>query len=513
MWQQYLRPSTLDEALTLLDRYAASPGEAAIVAGGTDVVVEYEHGRRATPVLIDVTALPDLRYVVADGDLIRLGALATHNDVVASQDCVERALPLAQACWEVGAPQLRTRATVVGNLVTASPANDTITPLVALDAELVLTSVAGERVVPLRHFYLGPRRTVMWPNELVREVRFRALRPDERGLFLKLGLRRAQAISVIDLAIVVRFEGELVTEARIALGSLAPTIVRATAAEVFLTGKHLDAGVRKEAGRLACEAAAPIGDVRGSADYRLVTLANLVSHGLERLAEGRERAGWPSRIVLLETGRGTAPYPPYPPPRGYPAPNVGGKGDGRRASASPVGSPPLTLGEGAPPSITATINGELRELPNAWRKTLLDALREDAGLTGTKEGCAEGECGACTVWFNGQAVMSCLVPAPQADGATITTIEGLAASSKEQAPDSRLPTPDSLHPLQQAFIDRGAVQCGYCIPGMLMAGAKLLEECPGPDVATVQVALSGNICRCTGYRKILDAVLAAGAPR
>ncbi|MCA1597813.1 MAG: (2Fe-2S)-binding protein [Chloroflexi bacterium] len=148
--------------------------------------------------------------------------------------------------------------------------------------------------------------------------------------------------------------------------------------------------------------------------------------------------------------------------------------------------------------IAATINGRAYRLAGAHRKSLLDALREDAGLTGTKEGCAEGECGACTVWLNGQAVMACLVPAAQAHGGVVTTIEGLAVAGGEQ-----------LHPLQEAFIAHGAVQCGYCIPGMLMAGAKLLEERARPDLDAVRMALSGNLCRCTGYSEILDAVLAA----
>ncbi len=455
MWQTYLRPTSLEETLHLLHQYA---GEARLIAGGTDVLVELQRGVKPTKTLIDLTALHDLKTIRIEDEYLVLGALTTHNDILASADCVKYALPLAQACLEVGAPQIRTRATIAGNLVTASPANDTISPMMALDAEMVLVSTAGKRVVPLQDFYSGFRRTALRPDELLYAIRIPLMKPEQRGLFLKLGLRRAQAISVINIAFVLTFSGEYVSKAHVTLGCVAPTIVHAPTVETFLQGKRLDSDVCIEAGRLVNEDVNPIDDVRGTAGYRRETLANLVTFGLQRLAANRQAEDWVTQPILLDTHE-----------------KVG----------------VTTAFDG---TISATINGRNYQLEHAHGKTLLNALREDVGLIGTKEGCAEGECGACTVWLNGQAVMSCLVPAAQAHNGTITTIEGLANG-------------DELHPLQQSFIDAAAVQCGFCIPGMLMAGAKLLQECPRPDIDAVQTALSGNICRCTGYRKILDAVL------
>jgi aerobic-type carbon monoxide dehydrogenase small subunit (CoxS/CutS family) len=154
--------------------------------------------------------------------------------------------------------------------------------------------------------------------------------------------------------------------------------------------------------------------------------------------------------------------------------------------------------EGIDGAIACTVNGQSVEVRGAGRKTLLNMLREDLGLTGAKEGCGSGECGSCTVWLDGLAVLACLVPAPRAHGAQITTVEGLGDR-------------DKLHPLQQAFIDEGAVQCGYCTPGFVMAGASLLDEIPQPSHEQIRAAISGNLCRCTGYLKIVRAIERAAA--
>lgn len=144
-------------------------------------------------------------------------------------------------------------------------------------------------------------------------------------------------------------------------------------------------------------------------------------------------------------------------------------------------------------SITLTVNGQQQAIDVAPHHTLLEVLRDDLGLTGTKECCSEGECGACTVILDGEAVDSCLVLGVEADGRSVQTIEGLAADGK-------------LSPLQQAFLDHGAVQCGFCIPGMIMSAKYLLDTNPNPTEAEIKEGLAGNLCRCAGYSRIIAAV-------
>jgi carbon-monoxide dehydrogenase small subunit len=146
--------------------------------------------------------------------------------------------------------------------------------------------------------------------------------------------------------------------------------------------------------------------------------------------------------------------------------------------------------------IKVTVNGEIYEMEVATHRTLLDFLRQDLELMGTKSGCETGDCGACTVLVDGKPVNSCLVLAVETDGKEVLTVEGLAHGLE-------------LHPLQEAFIEQGAVQCGYCTPGMLLSAKALLDEIPRPTEEEIKEALAGNLCRCTGYYNIVNAVMAA----
>lgn len=468
MWQEYISATTIEEVLQVLDE---KRGEARIIAGGTDLILEMERKvRKGIKTLIDISRIPGLSEIALEEDgQISLGPLVTHNHCVQSKLIREYAFPLARAAWEVGSPQIRNRGTVVGNLITASPANDTITPLMSLGASVVLRSLRGERVVPLKDFYTGVRRTVLQPEEMLVKIIFPKMAKNQRGTYAKFALRRAQAISVLNAAVILGFAGDEITSAVVTLGAVAPTIIHAGSAEKLLVGKKLDEAVIAEAARLAGADAKPIDDIRGSAAYRQAMVQVVVSRALKAVASHHEGDHFPAQPVLLW---GSDKMQPSSLP-----------GQAHHDEHTPI---------------VTRINGKEYTFEQGQSKTLLRLLREDAHLIGTKEGCAEGECGACTVFLDGIAVMSCMVPAPRAHGAEIVTIEGLSS-------------PETMHPVQEAFVEEGAVQCGYCTPGFVMSAVKLLEERPHPTVNEIQQSLTGNLCRCTGYYKIVKAVEKAAA--
>jgi xanthine dehydrogenase iron-sulfur cluster and FAD-binding subunit A len=460
---RYERPASIGEVLTLLDLHQES---ARVIAGGSDLLLEMQRKVRDVAVLIDLSAIEGLDAISHDNGHIIIGPMTTHRAIVDSDVIQRHGLPLAQASLEVGSAQLRNRATVAGNLITASPANDTISALLALDASVTLASARGTRVVPLSGFYLGVRRTVMQPNEFLTQISFPALTDSDQGIFAKIGLRSAQAISVVHGAAVISTSRSKVQHARIALGSVAPVVVLIEAAEL-LNGHGLTDEVIAACAAAAADEVQPISDVRATAEYRSSMVAVAVSRMLHCLKDGAERDAWPDRVITLDNATASSNLPP--------------------------------MSSGAGDQITMTINGVPTTGVGSCDTLLLDWIRENATtetgtpLTGTKEGCGEGECGACTVHMDGRAVLSCLVSAAAAAGSQVVTIEGLGSPTDRR--------------VQSELVSFGGVQCGYCTPGFVMCASSLVSEHRHLNSDEVRDGLSGNICRCTGYESIVDALV------
>jgi xanthine dehydrogenase small subunit len=273
-------PATLADAFGILsDRERPIK----IIAGGTDLMVLMNAHQFDAPLFLNIWLLDELRGITEDDDKLRIGALTTYTQLIRSP-VVKRFVPaLVAASRTIGAIQTQNRGTIGGNIVNASPAGDTLPVLAAYDSELEIGSVRGTRRLPFNEFYTGYRTTVLKPDELLLSVRIPKLREGERDCFWKVGTRRAQAISKTVLAAKARKSATMIENISIAVGSVAPTVVRGTRTERLLIGSTLIPELIEEARKMIAEEIAPITDLRSTEHYRRTVTGNVLARFLQEL--------------------------------------------------------------------------------------------------------------------------------------------------------------------------------------------------------------------------------------
>ena len=499
---KYVRPASVEEAVAAL---AARGENACILAGGTNLLVDMKLSSPAgsasssrTPesqgrhpkdehasasgsssasrtaelpgqhpvddpmTIVDISRLPGLCGIEERRDGVHIGALTSIRTLARSELLWTKYTALAEAAAAFGSTQVAIMGTIGGNIANGSPASDTVPALLVFEAAATLVGPEGERTVSVGDLLEGPGKTRIRPGEILTSIRLPLPTAGTSSAFLKLSRVRAD-LAKVNVAVRIAREGDSVTSTRIEIGSVGPTIVRARNAENTIVGDALTEEIALNAGRAASEEITPIDDVRSTEAYRRKATFALVHDSVV--------SAWQRTTEEARPSRGS---------------------NGAERSVSPVGEQ-TEVDANEKAAISLTVNGVLHELEVLPNELLLNVLRERLELTGSKYGCGIGECGACTVWLNGEPVLGCLVLAVSADGGDVRTIEG-------EAQDGQLTA------LQQAFIDENAFQCGYCTPGMLMMSKKLLEEIDDPTEDEIRDYLKGNHCRCTGYASIVRAI-------
>jgi len=277
---RYYRPQKLEEAIKILEQKGP---KVKILAGGTDLVVQLKEGLVSPEALLDLTFITSLRYIKGDGNFIQIGPLTTHSEIENSPLLLRSAPLLVEGAKTIGSPQIRNRGTIGGNIANASPAGDTLPALYVLEARLKLRRFERRREVKIEDFFLGPGETILQPDELIEEIFFPPMSAEDFGVYLKLGQRNALAISIVSVAIKSAFKSRAISKIQIALGAVAPQVLRARRTEERLMNSQLSKRDIEEASQLAAEEASPISDIRGSADYRRELVQSLVQEGLNRL--------------------------------------------------------------------------------------------------------------------------------------------------------------------------------------------------------------------------------------
>ncbi len=448
--RSYHRPTRLEEALKLVAEGGVP------LAGGTRLLAS----AREVPNVLDLSALGLGRITSHDGDLT-LGATVTLQetlDLPLAYQATAGLLPAACRAHSTSR-MIRNMATLGGESVQAAHDSELLAALLALNAVyLVQGGVEGPMEIPAVRFLKDPGRD-LGASGLLMSILIPGA-PD--GAALERVAVLPSAPSLLAVAVAVSFAGDRIVRGRVAVTGLDGPPARVAEAEARLEGTPGNEQTLREA-------AAQLGlkprfrdDAHAPAAYRKRVAPILALRALTR--------------AVIQARSHAAPEMP----RLRPA------ASSRRMAAIPY----FTSGR-----LDLTINGKPQAAPIEARTTLLDMLRHQ-GFFGTKHGCETGECGACTVLLDGRPVLSCLTLALRAQGRSVQTVEGLG-------------TPDALHPIQSAFVDEGAIQCGYCTPAMELAAKSLLDAIPEPSEAEVREALAGCLCRCTGYVKPVRAVLRA----
>ena len=293
---EYFEPSTLPEAVSLLERFN---GRACILAGGTDLLVEIKERIRLPDHVINIKKVPGLNHLTYDPDGgLKIGSLATLREVERSSVVIEKYAGLYQAARELGSIQVRNRATVAGNICRASPSADTLPPLIADNATIDTYGPNGERTIPMDNFFTGPGKTVLSSGEILTQITVPSPPPNTGKVYLKLGRRAAMELATVGVAVTLTLDQDRCRSIGIVLASVAPTPLRATEAEEILVGEPLSEDIMEKAAQAARDQCRPISDVRGSADYRREMVRVLTRRAL-RMAmamaaanEGRPPTAW-----------------------------------------------------------------------------------------------------------------------------------------------------------------------------------------------------------------------------
>jgi xanthine dehydrogenase iron-sulfur cluster and FAD-binding subunit A len=512
---EYCRPADLDEACAMLHEAAAD--EARVIAGG-QTLVPLMAMRLARPRrLIDIARLGELAFVRREQGTIAIGATTKHY--VLEQDPLVRAeLPLlAKVMPHVGHAPIRVRGTIGGSLANADPAAEIVLVAITLGAALVYRDGASTIETPAHAFFTGAMTTTLPPTAVLTCARFPIWPHARIGVgFHEVSARSSDFAFAAAAAQVALDEAGICRRSALGIGAICSVPLRLDRLGDMLEGRSLDQVdenlIRDEVASILADTEI-FADLHASADYRRRAATTLLARAITdafRSAEQRALIPPPSGEVgdpRLERGApgggagqehrtsGCSPHPPPARRRFAPAvdlPRWGRYGPRVAAADSPSAAPPEAGG-----IVELNVNGEARAVEVEARTSLLDCLREQLLLTGAHAGCEHGVCGACTVLIDGSPTRSCLMFAVQADGYAVTTIEGIALA------------PGELSPIQDAFCETHGMQCGYCTPAMILTAHALLANNPAPSRAEMVVAISANLCRCTGYAQIIEAVALA----